>query len=522
MAEKRKNFLGKGRSASVYKITHAGKDAVRKIFTGSGAADLAMSIFFGTTVDYQWSEDAVKTAFYRRRVLNALLKLWFNDRLQIATPLDTGKDDETGHLYLDTDFVQGETARLYNPFSLAHISEYNDLKKIIFPELQQHLYQAGFVGAMWQAGYGQPCSIANFLCIKFDEDKTKEKWVWIDTESGVPALASYSIFKQLGFYFPWALKLRRPLFDDVDESKLRTYISENNDALKKQLGKIAFAEFLNDVDSLLKHQAKWKSMSRFTRIMHYYRARGRISEEYFSALKQRKRSKLGFLLKTYYPTQFGSFFSYFGRKSWSFIKLISPIRWGVFFLRSMLSRKYRVMKSCAFIEKRINEWEELKRITPHQAEILKTELHYQESSQYLADFGIFLALKPFGYFVKIFIVPLLLFYGWINPIAAVFIIIFFSVTVRFIYALLRGIEDFFFGRPFPYVAILIAPIPSFGTCAHPCQMVHSARKGHEVSQFIVYEVLSTIAKKIPVWGGYNSEIEYFLNRIAYKMIKVSE
>ena len=125
-------------------------------------------------------EAAIKSAFFRRKVLSKLLSCWFGDRLTIAAPIGTGKDQQTGYLYLDTDFIKGETARLYNPFSLAHISEYHDLKKMIFPQLQSHLMSAGFIGTLWQVGYGQPCSIPNFMCVKFDEDKTKEKWVWID------------------------------------------------------------------------------------------------------------------------------------------------------------------------------------------------------------------------------------------------------------------------------------------------------------------------------------------------------
>jgi len=135
---------------------------------------------------------------------------------------------------------------------------------------------------------------------------------------------------------------------------------------------------------------------------------------------------------------------------------------------------------------------------------------------------VFLALKPFGYFVKLCIVPILLFYGLLSPEAVVFIFAFFSLSIRFLYALVRCLEDLILHGSFPYIAVLIAPIPTLGTLAYPCQMVHSARKGHTVSQFIMYEVFSAIAKKIPIWGGYNAEIEYSLNRLAYKMIKASE
>jgi len=68
---------------------------------------------------------------------------------------------------------------------------------------------------------------------------------------------------------------------------------------------------------------------------------------------------------------------------------------------------------------------------------------------------------------------------------------------------------------------LVSPLPMIGTLAHPCQMLHSARKGHSISQFIIYEVLSTAAAKIPVFGGYGSEIEYQLNRVGFKLVMFS-
>ncbi len=516
-----KSFLGKGRSASVYKVKSSGKTVARKVFTGSRAADLVMSLFYGAPVDYQWCEAAVETAFFRRKVLAKLLEFWFGEQLTIAKPVATGIDDETGAFYLDAEFIKGESAELYNPFSIEHISEYHDLKDTIFPELQQKLIDSGFVGTLWQAGYGQPCSIPNFLCVKYAEDVAKEKWVWIDAESGVPALASHSIGIQLSFYIPQALKRGRVLFDDIDAKTLYAYLDANSEDLIGKLGNEEYSELKTDVDLLIEQYEKWRSESRFSRMLKYFRFKEIISNDVFEKYLSGEKSKAGFMLSIYLPRQLRVGLNSVCHKITKLAKTFNPVKWCRFFIKSGLSRTYRIEKSRSFVMKRIVEWRELGRISVKESELLEQELHYRESSQYLADFGVFLALKPFGYFVKLCVLPLLLLYGWISAEAALLIILFFSISLRLLYALLRALEDFIRYRSFPYIAVMVAPIPTFGTLAYPCQMVHSARKGHSVSQFIMYEVFSAIAKWFPIWGGYNSEIEYFLNRQAYRIIKVS-
>ncbi len=521
MGSVEKSFLGHGRSASVYKIESSGKLTARKIFTGSSTANFVMSLFYGAPVDYQWCEPAVKTAFYRRKVFVKLLQFWFGDQLTIAAPIGTGKDEESGAYYLDAEFIKGEVAELYNPFSISHISEYHDLKEVLFPKLQAKLRESGFIGTLWQVGYGQPCSIPNFLCIKYSDDVKKEQWIWIDAESGVPALASYSLAKQLSFYIPQAIKRRRVLFDDIDEVILNRYVEDYRSQLTEKLGEAGYVELKADVEKLIGHYNEWRRDTRFFHIIKYFCHKNIISEDKFNRLSSGQDSKLAFMLFFYAPRQIKMGVKFIFRKIANIAKRFNPLKWFIFFLRSALSRKYRIQKSGDFVLKRIGDWEELNRVTPKEADLLRDELNCPESNQYLADFGVFLALKPFGYFVKLCVVPVLMIYGVISPQTVVFIFAFFSLSLRFIYALLRCIEDLIFHRSFPYIALLVAPIPTFGTLAYPCQMVHSARKGHTISKFIIYEIFSAVAKKIPIWGGDNSEIEYYLNRQAYRLIKAS-
>ncbi|MCH7863163.1 MAG: hypothetical protein IH998_16205 [Proteobacteria bacterium] len=63
------------------------------------------------------------------------------------------------------------------------------------PNLRTHLERAGFDGLLWQAGIGNPVALNNFLYERADQTQHADpersdegRWVWIDLESGVPAL----------------------------------------------------------------------------------------------------------------------------------------------------------------------------------------------------------------------------------------------------------------------------------------------------------------------------------------------
>ena len=48
----------------------------------------------------------------------------------------------------------------------------------------------------------------------------EKHWVWIDMESGVPALFPLSPLALFRFYLPRALRYGRPMFDDIDIPRL--------------------------------------------------------------------------------------------------------------------------------------------------------------------------------------------------------------------------------------------------------------------------------------------------------------
>ena len=108
-------------------------------------------------------------------------------------------------------------------------TEITDLVQNVMKPLQGLLLAAGFDGLAWQAGYGNPVATSNFL---LETTETGEqRWVWVDLESGVPALFPANPILLFSFYLQRTLVNGRPLYDDVDVPKLRRYIEDNRDAL---------------------------------------------------------------------------------------------------------------------------------------------------------------------------------------------------------------------------------------------------------------------------------------------------
>lgn len=511
-------FIGKGRSGSVYKLHGPDGLTARKIFTGSRAAKLLHLLFYGAPCDYIWCESAVQAAFHRRQVLNRLVSFWFGERLHLATTYGWGWSEKEKGWFLDTEFISGHSARLYSPFYYGQKAEIHDLQGHILPTLQKHLSKAGFVGTVWQTGYGQPCAIPNFLCVDDDHEGGPPRWAWIDAESGVPAIVSYDLRALFGFYIPQALKHRRVLFDDLDADTLRGYLAEHDAGLRTHLGEEDFTAFMHEVEELIDAHRRWSQETRFSRSLGFYRAKGLISDAEYADYLQHPVSWYWHLLTSQLRRLPRRLWSRIREGMPKFLTLVNPLRWIRFFYSLFFSRSYRLEISCAYARYGINEWRKSQRITGEEAEILESELLSRDSSQYLADFGVHLSMKPLGWILRLTLVPFLLLNGVISIEVSGILVVFMGTILRTLYALIRGIEDFFMGRGLPGLALLVAPIPSLGALAYPCQMLHSARKRHLISQFIIYESCSAVAAHIPVWGGRDTLWDHRFNRLAHAII----
>jgi len=510
------DFLGNGRSAVVYKCRRAGQDVARKIFCGTDLTNLILTIFYGSPVDYKWSEAAITTAYHRRKVLKGLLKFWFGDEITIADSVTTGVHKDTNEQYMDTEFIKGRVASLYNPFVEEKLTEFTDLKYTIFPKLQGELMKSGMDGTVWQAGYGQPCAIPNFL---YSDDL--KKWIWIDAESGVPAIVSYNVRKLISYYIPKAFKFGRVMFDSLDCESFKKYIDQNRDAIKAALSDDQFIEFSKSCDGLIESSLAWQSTTRNERSRGYFLFAGKINEDQNEYYAKHSILWLLFLIRWFITNDFPKLFKHLIEKVGKYAKRLNPVKLLRFCFQSLTSSEYRIETAHNHIERKIETWHDKSRLTDEQAKTLHEELDDNSARKYLSDFGVFLLFKPLGYIIR-GVVAVMLTQGMVSNTTAVFVFSFISIILRTSYSLFRCIEDMIARKEISWVALLISPLPMVGTLAHPCQMLHSARKGHSISQFIIYEILSSISAKIPIFGGHESEIEYQLNRLGFSLVRFSE
>ncbi|MCF7849514.1 MAG: hypothetical protein K9M45_11750 [Kiritimatiellales bacterium] len=513
-----RKLLGNGRSAVVYRMETDHGDTARKVFTGSTAAAILHLVFFGAPLDYRWNEAAVKSAFYRRKTLGLLLKCWFGDTLSMADAYGWGQDNVASALYLDTEYIAGHLARLFSPFLFNQKTEIYHLRNHIMPKLQKHLAEAGLTGTVWQAGYGQPCAFPNFLCVQHGEHEDDHRWVWIDAESGVPAIVSYNLPALFKFYIPQALKRGRILFDDLDAEQLRDYLKQHEAELKEALDSAEWVALNENADRLIEVQAQWTSETRLSRSVGYYSFRGIIDEEQRDFYLKHKLRWHGFLARYLFKKIPQKLLEKI-REYLPLIKQkIHPIEWLKFLFAGLFSAKYRLELSRRFVTRGIEHWLRYHRITPEQRDTLLGELHDKDKNLWLGDFGVHLAVKPLGYLLRFSLIPLLVHFNVISLGMAGILFIFMGNALRTSYTLFRAIECMLKRQPVPWTAMVITPIPTFGTLAFPCQMLHSARKGHRISQMIIYETCSASAAAIPIWGGRDNGWDHRFNQFAHRII----
>jgi hypothetical protein len=514
-AQNKDVFLGKGRSAKVYRLAGKAGPVARKIFTGSRTANLIHTLFYGAPLDYQWCEPAIKAAFYRRKVLGHLLFYWFENTLGIADTLDWGIDPADQAYYLDTTYVDGHPATICTPFRCDEDREFIELQNKILPKLQQHLIEAGLIGTVWQAGKGQPCGFPNFLRTNTAGDL---KWRWIDAESGVPAIASYHLPSLLGFYIPRAIKRGRILFDDLDIDEFRSYLKTHEGELRKKLGPSDYTNLISVAERLVSAHEEWQKQNRISRSQGYFLFKGRIcADEYGYYSKHPFRWYFWlvmFFLKTTLPKYCRTFVEELPR----FLRTINPWRWLRFFFKMFFINSFRIEVSNNFTSKGIRIWQNMGRIDQQQAEELQKALDTEQSNQYLADFGIHLAIKPLGYLFRLTLIPFLWQQGLLSAELAAILFLFCGMILRTSYSLMRCLESILQLKPPPLLALFFSPLPSVGTLAFPAQMIYSARAGHRLSQFIIYDSLSKTAEHIPIWGGRDTLWDHRLNRLAHWII----
>lgn len=508
--------IGKGRSGTVYRSSdNRGNILAIKVFSGSDSLTKFVNyVLTGAPNPYSWNEHAVQCAHLRREILTVLIPGWFGPHLKIARSYGTAWNNEFKAYEIVTEFITGRQVSLHHPFSSETEGEYDDLCRQVMEPLQKKLIASGFDGLVWQAGKGNPVALNNFL---LDQEGN---WVWIDAESGVPAIFPLNPLSLLFFYIPKAFKYRHLLFDDVNTGKLHRYVDENQDQFKEE----EFIRLKEAIRQLEKQQDEWWSIGRARKSITYKLKKGKITESQANWYNRHIMLWYGKELAGFLKN--GLISMVVKLPLWIIRKLMSINLWEIIknIYKFLFTREYRKYSIEKYLNKRINEWEKRGQLNPGQADFLRDQAKHESASPYLADFIIVLGLKPVTQVIELVVLPSLYATGLISiGFLAVGAALGGSIY-RTIYTLGKMLyEQFRFPESERHprmIALVLGLIPTVGNAAYPIQMIYSVTtRKKELAEFLTYDLASNIGERIPVWGGRDTKTEHFFNRIPDFVIK---
>jgi len=444
-------LLGSGRSGVVFKSRDGqGRITARKVFDSDALTRAVQYFFLGCPNPYAWSEHAIQAALLRRRILAPLVQHWLGDLVRVAEGWNADWNEEHLAWQLHTQFVKGTHPILHHPMNRRGAEEVNELRTKVMAPLLAHLLEAGLDGQVWQAGLGNPVALANFMMERDDQDR--RRWVWIDLESGVPALFPANPMALLRFYLPRAWRLRRPLFDDVDVPRLTAWMTEHREELVESLDAPTVEGLERDIAALDHHQEAWTSMSRISRSVGSQLAKRRLTEEqaaHYEAhplrwyAREGRRAVLGVGRRV--MRKLGS--------GWRWLKSLPWSRMGQGLAGFLFSQRYRAQLAEGFLEHRIESWSTRGQLTDDEAGELRSHLGREESSAYLTDFGVHVAIKPFVKSIEWFLCPALFAAGIIDQNTLTVILLTGGLVGRTLYTAGRFIQSLLRGRELPWIAL---------------------------------------------------------------------
>jgi hypothetical protein len=509
--------LGRGRSGVVFlDRDDSERPIARKVFAARGVTSLVQLVFLGAPNPYVWNEDAVRCAFLRRRILARLVEHWFGGRLRVCAAVDHAWNREHRAFELSAEFSPGVPPPLHHAGRSAGTELVRELVRDVMAPLQRHLIAAGFPGLVWQAGLGNPVALNNFLLERLGA--SAHRWAWIDLESGVPALAPIDPRALLGFYLPQSLRLGRPLFDDVDVPRLERTLAQEADALRALLGAEELAELFEAARDLGTCQARWKSLRRHERGIGHAVARGELDPEHARWFRTRpgrwyareaarcSRSALRRLRAA--P---GWLVLRLRRIAW---RAGARLAWS--FATSGRARK-RIARH--FVARRIRAWEGRGQLARAEAQRLRRQLPREESSAYLTDFAVHVALKVPVKAFEYWLLPAFWALGWIGEGTLALGLLLSGPAVRTLYTSVRTAQSLRRGRELPLVALGVGLLPVVGNLAYPVQILFSSTEAEDhVARFILYDGCARLGRHVPVWGGADTLTEHVFNRLPDRLI----
>lgn len=505
--------LGVGRSGIVFRSTGtAGQPVARKVFDSGWLTRLVQYVLLGASNPYAWNIHALRCAFLRRRILAPLVETWTGGRVSVARALGCGWDEHYNAYQLHTEFSAGRPPALHHPLDRRGRGEVRELLDDVLAPLQSHLREAGFDGLLWQAGLGNPVALANFLLEETPDGG--RRWVWIDLESGVPALFPAHLPSLWRTYLPLCWKYRRPLFDDVDCARLAAYVEDSRLPVDEGTRR----RMIRDVASLSRHQRAWKEQPRLLRGITSQVVKGKLSESRAAYYARRplhwlaaeaRRAVRGLAARARHNLL----------RVWSRAAVLPWRKLPGGVAGFVGSQGFREKIAHRFVLMRIEHWQRRGQLSAAHADALREHAAREGSSAWLSDFAVHVAIKPLVKGIEWFVFPLLLVAGVVDETTVGIAILAGGSVSRSLYTLGRMAYDALHRRELAWIALATGVLPVLGNLAFPLQIAWSSRDGDDLqAQFILYDGMSVIGKRLPIWGGADTLTEHALNEMPDRVV----
>jgi hypothetical protein len=189
----------------------------------------------------------------------------------------------------------------------------------------------------------------------------------------------------------------------------------------------------------------------------------------------------------------------------------------------MFSQQRREQVARAAILIRIDQWTSRGSLSPAHASEIRDAVHAEDSSAWLSDFAVHLSMKPLVKVTEWIVFPILLMFGVVDETTVALVILAGGSLSRSLYTGLRTIQEISRGGNPPWVALGIGVLPVLGNLAYPAQIAWTGHGSRNLpAQFLLYDGMTLIGRRFPIWGGQDTLTEHLANHSADHIVRHSK
>lgn len=305
----------------------------------------------------------------------------------------------------------------------------------------------------------------------------------------------------------------------MDVDRLCGYLRKNADDLQRELGDSRYRMIIRQAENLGRHQINWKSIGRLRASIEYRRVRGDIDAvqaRYY--LNHRVRwtvQEAGRGAKAS-SRAFARALKYL----WAGARNFDVKRFARSGYKFLVSQKFREEFVHRHLDASIESWTKRGQMSVNHAQILRGQFDAPDSSVYITDFGIHIAIKPVVKIFQYWFLPSLFALGLLGGQTVALVILTGGAIGRTLYTTGRLIQSTVRGDERPWVALGVGVMPVLGNFAYPVQMLYSIRgKDENLARFMLDDGFARLGRHLPIWGGQDTWTEHAMNRIPGNVIR---